>query len=157
MRVSGVHHTSYTVANLERSLEFYCDLLGCEVIWRREITDRYFRAIVAFSDSVVNGAQLRIPGSDHILELFEYVQPRGQIVDMNTNNPGNSHLCFLVDDLQVAYEELSAAGVKFSTPRCRRCRCQRRLPGSLPRRSRRNFGGAVSAPSPMTEPRPSPE
>ena len=116
MRVSGVHHTSYTVANLERSLEFYCYLLGCEVIWRREITDRYFRAIVAFSDSVVNGAQLRIPGSDHILELFEYVQPRGQTVDMNTNNPGNSHLCFLVDDLQAAYEGLSAAGVEFKSP-----------------------------------------
>ena len=116
MKISGVHHTSYTVANLERSLEFYCDLLGCEVIWRREITDRYFRDIVAFSDSVVNGAQLRIPGSDHILELFEYVQPRGQTVDMNTNNPGNSPLCFLVDDLQVAYEGLNAAGVEFKSP-----------------------------------------
>ena len=116
MKVSGAHHTSYTVTNLERSLEFYCDLLGCEVIWRREITDRYFRDIVVFSDSIVNGAQLRIPGSDHILELFEYVRPRGQTVDMNTNNPGNSHLCFLVDDLQVAYEGLSAAGVEFKSP-----------------------------------------
>ena len=116
MKVSGVDHTSYTVANLERSLEFYCGLLGCEVIWQREITDKYFRDIVAFSDGVIKGAQLRIPGSDHSLELFEYVQPRGEAVDMSTNNLGNSHISFIVDDLQAAYEELSACGVKFKSP-----------------------------------------
>ena len=34
---------------------------------------------------------------------------------MGTNNPGNSHLAFLVDDLRAAYEELSAKGVKFKS------------------------------------------
>ncbi len=116
MKVSGVHHTSYTVSNMERSLAFYRDLLGCEIIWEREITDQYFRDIVAFSDSVVKAVELRIPGSDHILELFEYAHPRGQTVDMSTNNPGNSHVAFIVEDLQAAYEELSAKGVHFKSP-----------------------------------------
>ena len=116
MKVSGAHHTSYTVANIERSLEFYRDLLGCEIIWEREIADKYFRDIVAFPDSVVKAVELRIPGSDHILELFEYTHPRGQTIDLSTNNPGNSHVAFIVDDLQAAYEELSAKGVHFKSP-----------------------------------------
>ena len=113
MKIVGAHHTSYTVSNIERSKRFYCDLLGCELLWEREIVDKYFRDIVAFPDSVVKAAELRIPGSDHVLELFEYVHPRGAKPDMSTNNPGSSHLAFLVDDLRAAYEELSAKGVKF--------------------------------------------
>ena len=116
MKVRGAHHTSYTVSNLERSLEFYRDLLGCEEIWKREIADQYFRDIVAFPDCVVKAALLRIPGSDHILEVCEYTHPLGQTVDMSTNNPGNSHISFIADDLQAAYEELSAKGVHFKSP-----------------------------------------
>ena len=115
MKVSGAHHTSYTVSDIERSKAFYCDLLGCELLWEREIVEKYFRDIVAFPDSVVKAAELRIPGTDHMLELFEYVHPRGQKQDLNTNNPGNSHLAFIVDDLQAFYQELKAKGVKFKS------------------------------------------
>ena len=115
MRVSGVNHTSYTVSDVERSKAFYCDLLGCELLWEREIVEKYFRDIVAFPDSVVKAALLRIPGSDHLLELFEYVHPRGDKQDMKTNNPGNSHLAFVVDDLRAFYEELKAKGATFKS------------------------------------------
>jgi catechol 2,3-dioxygenase-like lactoylglutathione lyase family enzyme len=116
MKVTGVHHTSYTVSNLERSLEFYAGLLGCEVLWRREITDQYFRDIVGFSDCVVKAAHLSIPGSGHVIELFEYVTPRGRPADIRTNNPGSSHLSFFVEDLPAAYEDLKAGRVQFRSP-----------------------------------------
>ena len=117
MRVTGADHTSFTVSNLDRSLEFYVEILGCELVWRREdITSQYFRDIVGFPDSVVRGAYLRIPGSDHKLELFEYVKPRGIAADTRTNNPGSSHIAFHVDDLLAAYEELRNRGVRFRSP-----------------------------------------
>ena len=115
MKVKGANHTSYTVSDLERSKAFYCDILGCELIWEREIEEQYFRDIVVFSDCVVKAAFLRIPGSDHQLELFEYVHPRGDKQDMNTNNPGNSHMAFVVDDLEEFCEELKAKGVTFKS------------------------------------------
>lgn len=43
MKITGVDHTSFTVSNIERSLEFYEGLLGCEVLWRREIDEKAFR------------------------------------------------------------------------------------------------------------------
>jgi catechol 2,3-dioxygenase-like lactoylglutathione lyase family enzyme len=113
MKIIGADHTSYTVANLERSLEFYVGLLGCELLWQRENSDQYFRDIVGFPDCVVKLAHVRIPGSTHKLELVEYVTPPGVPADVRTNNPGSSHVAFLVDDLWEVYEELSSKGVKF--------------------------------------------
>src|SRR3954469_25533649 len=105
MKPTGLHHTSYTVSNLDNSLRFYVELLGCEVIWQREIREAYFGAIVGFPGCVVKAAQLRIPGSDHVLDLFEYVVPKAAAVELATNRPGSSHLCFLVDDLPAYYQE----------------------------------------------------
>ena len=116
MKVIGAHHTSYTVSNLERSLAFYAGLLGCEVLWQREIADQYFRDIVAFPDCVVVAAHLKIPGSGHVIELFEYLAPSGTVADVRTNNVGSSHISFLVSDIHEAYRELCAAGVAFRSP-----------------------------------------
>lgn len=116
MNIIGAHHTSYTVANLTRSLEFYVGLLGCEVLWQRRIDNQYFRDIVDFPDCVVEAAHLRIPGSEHVIELFEYVAPEGVVADVRTNNVGSSHMAFLVDDLRAAYEELRTKGVVFRSP-----------------------------------------
>lgn len=116
MKITGADHTSYTVANLERSLEFYVGLLGFEILWQREITNQYFRDIVGFPDGVVKAAHLRIPGSTHKLELFEYVTPPGVPADTRTNNPGSSHMALLADNLPAAYEELKAKGVRFRSP-----------------------------------------
>lgn len=113
MRVIGIYHTSFTVSNIERSLEFYQGLLGCEVLWRREIDEEYFRSIVGFPECRVRAAHLRIPGSAHILEIFEYVTPRGVPADVRTNNPGSAHLALLVDDLVAMYNELVSKGVRF--------------------------------------------
>jgi lactoylglutathione lyase len=114
VQVSGTQHTGFSVVDLDRSIEFYA-LLGCEVIWQRVVTDQYFRDIVGLPDTLVRAAHLRIPGSTHIIELFQY-DPQHAPANLAPNQPGHTHLCFLVDDLQAAYAELSAKGVTFSSP-----------------------------------------
>src|SRR6185436_5873210 len=86
--IVGAHHTSFTVANLERSLAFFRDDLGLEVLGSREIRDGYFGQIVGLPGSVVKAALLRIPGGHHV-ELFEYVEPRGQSVAPQPCDPGS--------------------------------------------------------------------
>ncbi len=114
MAVVGAHHTSYTVSDLDRTLPFYRDLLGFEVVHERpEITLGYWRAVVGFPDAVARDAMLRIPGTTHFLELIEYKNPRGVVQNVTPNNPGSSHVCYLVDDLQAMYARLKEAGVQF--------------------------------------------
>ena len=116
MQITGADHTSFTVSNLERSLAFYQGLLGFELLWQREITNQYFRDIVGFPDCVVKAAHLRLPGSTHKLELFEYVAPRGHTLDLATSNIGSAHMALCVTDLPAAYAELQAAGQVFRSP-----------------------------------------
>jgi catechol 2,3-dioxygenase-like lactoylglutathione lyase family enzyme len=117
MKIIGAEHTSFTVSNLERSLAFYHDLLGFEILHLRpQITNKYFRDIVGFPDGLIKGAFLAIPGTEHRLELFEYVHPRGTPLDTHNNNPGSAHIALLVDDLVPMYEELKAKGVPFRSP-----------------------------------------
>ncbi len=116
MQITGVDHTSFTVSDLKRSLAFYVDLLGFELLWEREITNDYFQAIVGYAECVVKAAHLAIPNSTHKLELFEYVTPPGKAADVRTPNPGSAHLSLYVDALQEAHDELKAAGVRFTSP-----------------------------------------
>ncbi|HEU4440210.1 MAG TPA: VOC family protein [Methylomirabilota bacterium] len=119
MGVSGILHTGLTVSDLERSIAFYRDLLGLELIAQWDSSQPYLRAIVAYPDAELRIALLRLPatgaGPGHHIELLEYRRPRGQRGDANTYNPGNGHVAFMVEDIDRTYAELSAKGVRFKS------------------------------------------
>jgi catechol 2,3-dioxygenase-like lactoylglutathione lyase family enzyme len=115
--ILGVHHTSFTVADLGRSIEFFRDRLGLEVVARRQVREDYFAAIVGLPGAVVEATLLRVPGTAYHVELFEYLSPpRGAPVQPRPCDPGSCHLSFLVDDLPGVYKRLNAAGVAFVSP-----------------------------------------
>jgi catechol 2,3-dioxygenase-like lactoylglutathione lyase family enzyme len=111
--MSSIHHTGYTVSDLERSVAFYRDLLGLEVIAQQEKQGGYLAAIVGYPDAHVRMAHLRPPGGEHVVELFQYLAPGGDTPEIEPKNVGTAHLCLLTDDLHRDYERLAAAGVSF--------------------------------------------
>jgi len=114
--IVGAHHTSFTVADLDRSLVFFRDILGLEVLGTREVGDDYFGAIVGLPGCVVKAAMIRIPGGHHI-ELFQYLEPPGQSVTTRPCDPGSCHLALLTTDLRALFDRLTAAGIEcFSAP-----------------------------------------
>jgi catechol 2,3-dioxygenase-like lactoylglutathione lyase family enzyme len=114
----GIHHTGYTVSDLDRSLDFYEGLLGLELIGRQDKQGGYLGAIVGYPDAHVRQAHLRVPGDGHVVELFEYLAPDGIAPPHSEpKNVGTPHLCLLTDDLAALYERLVAAGVdSFVSP-----------------------------------------
>jgi catechol 2,3-dioxygenase-like lactoylglutathione lyase family enzyme len=56
---------------------------------------------------------LRVPGSAHHVELFEYLTPPGRPCAPRPCDPGSAHLALLVDDLPTLYQRLRAEGVAF--------------------------------------------
>jgi catechol 2,3-dioxygenase-like lactoylglutathione lyase family enzyme len=119
MGVIGILHTGLTVSDLDRSIAFYRDLLGLEVIARWDSGQPYLRAIVGYSDAELRIALLRLPGPGgavgHHIELLEYRRPRGARGDASTYNPGNGHVAFMVDDLEAIYADLKGRGVRFKS------------------------------------------
>ena len=114
--VSRLHHTGYTVSDLDRSLTFYRDLLGCEVVATQTKEGGYLAAIVGYPDAHVRMAHLRAPDSSHVIELFEYVAPTPGRSETEPRNVGTAHICFIVDDLPATYERFREAGVEFFSP-----------------------------------------
>jgi catechol 2,3-dioxygenase-like lactoylglutathione lyase family enzyme len=113
-------HFSFTVSNLERSIEFYRDILGMKLVGAQVHDQPYTSVQVGFPNAVLKAARLTIEGipearSGHLLELIEYVNPRGEPTDTTTNRPGSAHLAFQVDDLPAEYRRLKALGVRFKS------------------------------------------
>src|SRR5712691_7759439 len=101
--IVGAHHTSFTVADLEQSLAFFRDRLGLEVVFTREVRDEYIGRIVGLPGCAIKAALLRVPGSNHHVELFQYLSPPGQTYQLRPCDPGSSHLSLLVDNLPEYY------------------------------------------------------
>jgi catechol 2,3-dioxygenase-like lactoylglutathione lyase family enzyme len=116
--VHSLHHTGYTVSDLDASLRFYRDLLGCELLATQEKQGGYLAAIVGYPDAHVRMAHLRAPASTHVIELFQYLTPAPGRCELEPRNVGTAHLCFLVSDLEATYGRLVAAGIDsfFSPP-----------------------------------------
>lgn len=115
MIVAG-HHTGFQVADLERSLRFYRDLIGLEVISRRTITEPYIGELVGYPGVELRSAFLRIDGGSHLLELLEYRGIPRRAVDPQTANPGTAHICLVVEDLVALHGRLVAAGAPSMSP-----------------------------------------
>jgi lactoylglutathione lyase len=120
MPLINYFHFSFTVSNLERSIAFYRDVLGMKLIHTGIHDQPYTSVQVGFKDAHLKAAQLTIEGitpsrSGHLLELIEYVNPRGEPTDTTTNRPGSAHMAFQVDDLQAEYERMKALGVRFKS------------------------------------------
>jgi lactoylglutathione lyase len=113
-------HFSFTVSNLERSIAFYRDILGMKLVHTMVHDQPYTSVQIAFRNALLKVALLTIEGipqsrSGHLLELIEYVTPRGVPTDTTTNRPGAAHLAFQVDDLRAEYERMKALGVRFKS------------------------------------------
>ncbi len=114
-------HFSFTVSDLERSIAFYCDLLGMRLMHRQEQANEYTARLVGYEDASLKIAQLTIDGlpatrSGHLLELVEYVHPDCEPTDTAICRPGTAHLAFEVRDILDEYDRLAASGVRFKSP-----------------------------------------
>lgn len=114
--IRRVHHTSFTVSDMEGSLAFYRDLLGMQVIGDQGGKGGYLAEVVGFPDVDMRVVFL-LPTSDsaELLELIQYRSPVGTPADVRTCNPGSSHLCLVVDDIHAVYRRLRSSGVRFAS------------------------------------------
>lgn len=111
MIIASIHHVSFTVKDLDRSLAFYRRLGFQAASDRRNLSAGYLREITGYPDAVMHVAYLG--GFNVQLELIQYVLPAGVDLDKEPRNVGSAHLCFAVEDLFGAYEKLRADGVRF--------------------------------------------
>ena len=116
--VKGLWHFSFTVSDLERSIDFYCGLLGMQLRLRQDQNNEYTRKLVGYPDANLKVAQLSLAGtsigpSGHVLELVQFLKPTFPPNPPGTAHPNSAHMAFTVDDINLEYQRLLKAGVKF--------------------------------------------
>lgn len=110
--ITKTHHMGLTVGSLKRSLGFYGDILGFEVLFQWNPRAAYLGELVGYPDVDMHAAILRLPGTDVTLELLEYRGVDRVAIDTANANPGTSHIAFFVDDLDAYFTELRRKGVQ---------------------------------------------
>jgi catechol 2,3-dioxygenase-like lactoylglutathione lyase family enzyme len=111
--ITGVHHFSLSVADVDRSMAFYREF-GFELVSDREVEGDYVEVMTGVPDAHVRITHLT--GFGHNLELLEYRRPRGARRARGFHDVGSAHICLLTEDLDAECERLRALGVPFCSP-----------------------------------------
>ena len=116
-KLADLHHIGLTVQDIDRSLEFYRDVLGMTLIGRRpKVNADYVAKQTGYENVELSVASFKVsPESKQSLEVVQYLNHQGPAADTRTNQPGSSHLCLLVDDLRCCYDDLCTQGVQFKS------------------------------------------
>jgi catechol 2,3-dioxygenase-like lactoylglutathione lyase family enzyme len=115
--IKGMNHVGISVADLERSIEFYKDMLGLKLAGPIvPFAGTLFEQVMALDDP--QGRIGFMSNGSLQIELFEFRHPKPAPKDPNYSvaDRGISHFCVEVTDLEALYERLSAAGVRFHCP-----------------------------------------
>jgi len=115
--ITGMSHVGISVANLERSIGFYRDVLGMSLIQQVPMRGANYDAIMALKDTDGRIAVLRIGNLE--IELLEFQRPPSRPVESgrHVSDQGISHFAVNVEDIAGLYARLKAAGVRVhSTP-----------------------------------------
>jgi catechol 2,3-dioxygenase-like lactoylglutathione lyase family enzyme len=112
-------HVGLVVNDMERSLQFYCDLLGLKLRSKPRLAGgpgTSTGTITGLRDASFKIAELEL-NENEFLELQQWLFPEGK-KDLNSQrcDVGTVHLSFIVDDVMKAYNELMGKGVRFVNP-----------------------------------------
>src|SRR5216684_8314101 len=113
VRIIAADHTGITVSNLERSLEFWQNVLGFEFSHRAHQTSEMAAEITGVAGAELKLAVVKAPGG-HKIELLEYVAPADhkKNASLRPCDVGHVHVALTVDNLEPLLEKIAASGWK---------------------------------------------
>jgi catechol 2,3-dioxygenase-like lactoylglutathione lyase family enzyme len=110
-------HVGLTVSDIERSLTFWKEGLGLELIVRQEKRGGYMETVTGVPDAHVLQAHLQFPGATTRVELLQYLEPEGLSITVHPPVVGTGHVAIRCSDLDATLTRLVEHGGRpFSEP-----------------------------------------
>jgi catechol 2,3-dioxygenase-like lactoylglutathione lyase family enzyme len=111
-----VESVGMTVSDLDRSVEFYTNVLTFEKVSEFEAAGSEIEHLTGVFGVRLRRAKLRI--GDEFIELTEYLAPQGQPApaDQRSNDRWFQHIAIVTNDMDRAYRHLRQHKVKHASP-----------------------------------------
>jgi len=108
-QIIATDHTGFTVANIDRSLAFWRDVLGFEFSHRAHHTGDLASEVTGVPGAEISIAVLKAPG--HRIEQLEYhAPPDRKRTDLRPCDVGSVHVALMVDNLDAVLSTIAASG-----------------------------------------------
>lgn len=108
-----VSHVGFSVSDLERSRDFYRNLLGFEEVTNWTRSEAYIGELTGNPGAVIHTAIMKHPDDPLLLELVQYDRTDGHAIEPASANPGAAHLGLNVENLDSLYASLLERGAEF--------------------------------------------
>ncbi len=114
--ISSINHIGISTLNFDRSLNFYQNIIGMDLVIETRFKGKLYDIILALKGTCGRIALLKI--GEVCIELFEFNSPRPEPGDLNRPvcDCGITHLCFDVKNIDEEYARLLGLGVTFHCP-----------------------------------------
>ena len=140
MATVGIHHVSFTVTDLERTIAFYRDVVGMRLVGRKHrLATDLGTALFGEPETEQTGAAPEPVGaapepasartgqpaeiliadmelSGTRVEFIQYVDPPARPYPGDPSMAGSAHIAILAQDIESEFRRLQAAGIRFHTP-----------------------------------------
>jgi catechol 2,3-dioxygenase-like lactoylglutathione lyase family enzyme len=114
--VKRIHHVGILVSDLDRSVTFYHDILGFDVIEKVDlVAGQEVSEGVGLADAQLSLVHLKVGDGQTKIELLHYLSPKSRPIpdDSRANDIGVGHAAFQVIDIESYYKTLKDKGVRF--------------------------------------------
>jgi len=112
--IQGIGHTSITVKDLDRAIEFYEKLGFTAPTGRLDLKGEFIETLQAIPGADLTAATLTLDG--YALEVMTYHAPTGyDHSPLRTSDVGGFHICLMVDSADDEYARLKAEGMQFKS------------------------------------------
>ena len=113
--IVSVDHINLVVSDLERSVDFYTNVLGFRETQRAELEGEWIETIIGLETVKASVAYVVSPAGHPRLELLQYHSPIGDGFQANSipNTLGLRHLALSVDNIDSAVQRLREAGTEL--------------------------------------------
>jgi catechol 2,3-dioxygenase-like lactoylglutathione lyase family enzyme len=106
--ITGFNHTSFTVADMDKSVRFWTEMLGFKAASVSPRHGDWQEAVTGIPDASLMVAHLY--GHGHHVEFIQYLRGAADGPAPQPAQAGAAHVCLEVDDITRTWAELLAAG-----------------------------------------------
>ncbi len=111
--ITKFRHVGIAVSNMDRSLEFYRDLLGFTVVVDEIEEGEYLSRLIDIQNAKGHVVKIAAPDGT-VIELFQFLSHELEKPPVHAFNlMGCNHIAYTVDNIEKLYEELKDRGVHF--------------------------------------------